>query len=150
MGQKYDASFARLITARKRNLGQGYIFTPVYDSLYKWCTPPANTPPPRQTPPRQTLPWVGPLPGQIHTLPSRRQLKRVVTHPTGMHSCFTFFSSKPMFWMRKCSTNILNDEKKKTRPVKSIWINNCRVPVIHCKFFCFTVRQTPDLEQFLV
>ena len=52
---------SRLVTARKRSLGQGKVFTPICHSVHFLGRPPRQTPP-KQTPPRQT-----PLLGR-HTL----------------------------------------------------------------------------------
>ena len=70
-----QAVYAIVITARKRNLGQGNIFIGVCQEFCSqgavgvclsacWDTPPReqtpmppHPPPPRSTPPEQTLPW---------------------------------------------------------------------------------------------
>ena len=106
-----------VITARKRSLGQGNIFAPVYHSVHRggtWAdtpvgryTPLAGTPPTHTPPghvrytPWQVHPQAGTPPGQVHppagtphqqVHPPGRNAGRYGqqaggTHPTGMHSC---------------------------------------------------------------
>ena len=101
-----------VITARKRSLGQGNIFAPVYHSVHRGGGTWAGTPlgrytllagtPPWQVHPRHVHPQAGTPPGQVHP-PAGTPHQQVHplgevhagrygqqaggTHPTGMHSC---------------------------------------------------------------
>ena len=76
---------SRLVTARKRSLGQGKVFTPICHSVHFLGRPPRQTPP-KQTPPRQTPPL-----GRhtlVQTPPDRYALGRhspLGRHPLGRH-----------------------------------------------------------------
>ena len=51
-----ELSQAELITARKRSLGQGNVFTPVCDSVHGGVSTPLHAAPPRADTPGQTHP----------------------------------------------------------------------------------------------
>ena len=70
---------SRLVTARKRNLGQGKVFTPVCHSVYMGDPLPRQTP--GQTPPKQTPPSEQTPPGR-YPLGRQPPLGR---HPLGRH-----------------------------------------------------------------
>ena len=92
-----------LITARKRSLGQGNIFTPVCHSVHKGggsasvhdgMPPPRDQAPPGPAPPgpgapRDQAPRGPGTPGTEHA--GRYGQRAGGTHPTGMQSCFVFF-----------------------------------------------------------
>ena len=65
-----------LMTARKRSLGQGNIFTPVCHSVHRGCLV-LGVPGPRGLPGERGCVWRPP--GMATAVGG--------THPTGMHSC---------------------------------------------------------------
>ena len=81
-----------VITARKRSLGQGNMFTPVCHSVHRGGVHDQVPPGTRYTPPCDQ---VHPLPDQVHPAwdqvhppgPVRYGLRAGGTHPTGMQSC---------------------------------------------------------------
>ena len=80
-----------LITARKRSLGQGNIFTPVCHSVHGGGEYLVGTPPGQVHPPGQVLH----PPGQVHppgryTPPPRYGQRVGGMHPTGMQSCYMY------------------------------------------------------------
>ena len=96
----------KVISARKRSLGQGNIFTPVCHTVHRGCAsvhdgipppPPGTRHPPQPVPLGPGLPWIrqpprtrhpprsGP-PGAEHA--GRYGQRAGSTHPTGMQSCF--------------------------------------------------------------
>ena len=98
-----------LVTAGKRSLGQGNVFTPVCHSLHGGCIPacneqvvstsesggvyhPVQTPPVGRHHPRQ-IPTVGRL------SPVEMTIEAGGTHPTGMHSFLLLIRCEEKFFL---------------------------------------------------
>ena len=82
-----ELSQAELITARKRSLGQGNVFTPVCDSVHGEVSTPlhAAPPPPGQTPLGRHPPWAD-TPSPSDTTGYGQH-----THSNEMYTCLTSF-----------------------------------------------------------
>ena len=103
----WSVNYKHIFTARKRSLGQGYIFTPVFlftaeQYLGRYPPPPDQVHPPGSGTPPNQVPSLGPgTPPEPGALPGTRCTPRAVhggrygqqaggTHPTGMHSCVIY------------------------------------------------------------
>ena len=117
--QIYITFRSRIITARKRNLGQGYVFTSVSDSVHGGCLPHCMLgytapPPPRQTPHAKNNPhlWTE-TPLLAHPQPPWADTPQDITgcgqqsggtHLTGIHNAYLFFF--PLFLCEKSTTEV--------------------------------------------